>query len=146
MARTRTSLARQSVSKNVRIQWFIDNVTNTVRVALRNRMKIATSLVKNSVIKNISVPVVKVNTQSGGSKVVERSKRGEFPRADSTKLMRTLITDVRTLSNGDVLGHIGTPQAYSIPLELELERQFLTRTLFEELPRIKRILLGPIEK
>lgn len=117
-------------------QWFIKQTTDKINSALRNRMEGTISFLKNKTISNISVPVVRV----GG--VVERSSRGEFPRADTLQLKSTLITEVKVVSPGIVDGFLGSPMDYSLILEQRLDRRFLSRTLFEELKNVKKSLVG----
>jgi len=130
----------------VRTQLFLNNVCDTVALTTRNRMRVATEWVKNRVVKNISVPVTKITSPiTGHMRVTERSNPGEFPRADTTQLMKTIFSGVYEVQKDVWEGFVGTPLDYGIYLELKLERQFLTRTLWEEMSTINRILSGPIK-
>ncbi len=119
-----------------RTQWFIKRTTDQIDSALRNRMEDTVVLLKNKTISNISKPVVRI------AGVVERSSPGEFPRADTLQLKTTLITEVKDVSPGIVDGFVGSPMSYSLILEQRLDRRFLSRTLFEELQNVKKILVG----
>lgn len=144
-----------------RTEWFITEVCDKIATTLKKRVKIATELVKSKTTLNISRPVTKtywtrkvqyVNDQGKtktrtehGVEVSDRSKPGEFPKADTVQLLRTLFSDVIEINPGCWAGYIGTPLDYGIILELELDRSFLVRTLNEERPKVIRILTGPIQ-
>lgn len=131
-----------------RTEWFIKEVSDKVAFTLHQRVRLATSFLQNQVVKNISKPVVKdIVTRPDGSQatiVTERSKKGEYPRADTTQLMKTLIADVRRVSKNITDGFIGTPLDYGLILELRLDRSFLRRTLNEQRRKVTQILTGPI--
>lgn len=125
------------------IESFIDEVSKRIDLTLKQRVTVAVNFLADRVVKNISVPVTKV-VIGGRTVVTERSKRGEFPRADTTQLLKTIFWDVREDSPGQVNGFVGTPLAYGVELELLMDRRFLTRTLDEERGNIVRMLTGPI--
>ena len=127
----------------VEIESFIDEVSKRIDLTLKQRLTIAVAFLSDRVVKNISVPVTKV-VIGGRTRVTERSKPGEFPRADTVQLQRTIFWDVREDSPGQVNGFVGTPIWYAIPLELMMDRRFLTRTLDEERGNIVRMITGPI--
>lgn len=77
--------------------------------------------------------------------LIERSKPGEFPRADTTQLLRTIFTDYKQAGPGTFDGFVGSPLDYSLRLELKMNRSFLRRTLNEERSTVIRILTGPIK-
>lgn len=145
----------------VETQWFIDEVSSKVAITMRNRVRIATELVKSKVVLNISRPVTKTYVSrkittvdsSGKSKtktvnfvsVSDRSKPEEFPKADTTQLMKTIFSDIRNLGPGMTAGYVGTPLDYGLILELRRKRWFLSRTLNEERPKVMAILTGPIK-
>lgn len=143
----------------VRVRWFIDEVCQQVRIPLKARVKLATTYLMNKVVLNLSTPVRKIVTYSMHSKVVggkaklvsrvrvdpaSRSRPGEFPRADTTQLMRTIFTDYQEPETGAFAGFVGTPLDYGLVLEIRKQRSFLVRTLNEERPNIMKILTGPI--
>lgn len=128
---------------SVEVQSFVDEVSKRIDLTLKQRMTIAVAFLQDQIVKNISVPVTKV-VIGGKTVVTERSKRGEYPRADTTQLMKTIFWDVRESSPGRITGHVGTPVWYSLPLELMMQRQFMTRTLDEQRTNIVKILTGPI--
>lgn len=120
-------------------QWFIDQVSNKVKLTAKQRMTLAVDYLQNKVVKNISIPVERI-----GSRVV-RSKPGEYPRADTTQLMRTVFGEVRETSPGIYDGYVGTPLDYGLRLELFMQRSFLVRTWNEQKAKIMGILTGPIK-
>lgn len=133
--------------KQVKFEWYLDNVSDKVRLTMKQRMRIATTYVKDKVVKNISRPVtVGVGTRSRRRVVTDRSKPGEYPKADTKQLMRTIFDDMREV-NGSWEGYVGTPLDYGLILETseKLDRKFLQRTLDEERPTVTRILTGPIK-
>jgi len=104
---------------------------------------VAVVFLQDAIVKNISVPVVK-KIVNGRTIVTKRSKPGEFPRADTTQLMKTIFNDVVDYGNGVIHGYVGTPLGYGLELETLKQRQFLTRTLNEEIGNITGLLTGPI--
>lgn len=129
-----------------RIEWYIKEVSDKIEMTMEQRVKLATHFVKDKVVRNISRPVTKVKTSGGKTRATDRSKPGEFPKADTTMLMKTIFEDYRNERNGPT-GYIGTPLDYGAILEtsVRLNRSFLLRTLREEGPTITRILTGPIK-
>lgn len=151
---------RDQAASTARFEWFIDKVMSKTRMTLKKRVTVATQYLRDKIVQNISKPVVK---EPGGyrtvvfnnkktrikkkTKVTERSKPGEFPRADTTLLMKTIFSEVKSQGTDIVDGFIGTPLKYGLILEtsLRLKRSFLRRTLNEEMRNIERIIDGPIE-
>jgi len=146
-AQVEEARARRATSADasaVRIEWYIDNVSKQVATSMRKRVGLATELVKSSVVSNISRPVTKGTGPLGGRVVFNRSKPGEFPKADTTQLMRTIISDVREVQRGVIDGFIGTPLDYGVILELRMNRSFLARTLDQRRKQVTQILTGPL--
>ena len=137
--RARARRASTAARNVARIESFVTQVTATIEMTMRQRVLIATNLVKNKVVKNISISVDRI-----GSVVVGRSKPGEFPRADTTQLMKTIFSDVVPVMGG-YFGYIATPLDYGLKLEIEMNRSFLVRTLREESGKIRAILTGPMK-
>ena len=127
-----------------RIEWFIENVSNKIQLTLKDRLRIAVQLLQSRVVENISRPVTKGTGPRGGRVVLNRSKPGEFPKADTTQLMKTIFVGVRQVEKNVREGFVGTPLDYGLILETRMNRSFLLRTLNEERGRITRILTGPI--
>ncbi len=145
----------------VRTEWFITEVLDKIKTSTVKRVRIATEYLKSKIVKNISRPVTKtyftrieqsVNAQGKtitkkkhGVSISDRSVKGEFPKADTVQLLKTIFSDVDTNFVGIVSGRVGTPLDYGVILELTMDRSFLVRTLNEEKATITRILTGPIE-
>ena len=132
----------------VQIEWFIREVAEKFAITMRRRIEMATFMVKDKVVKNISRPVTKTKgSRSGRIVVSNRSKGGEFPKADTTQLMKGIFAGVRQISEGNFEGYVGTPLDYGAILETNkrLNRSFLVRTLREEQSKVNRILTGPIK-
>ncbi len=138
-----------------RIVWKIEEVKKKVRFSLGQRVRLATGLVFQSTLLNISKSVGRgkitvPGTGRGTGKrkrtktiVTERSKPGEFPRADTTILMTSLFMGV-VKEKTRTWGYIATPQDYGLILEIKLNRSFLVRTLRAHDHTIRRILTRPI--
>lgn len=135
--------ARSSAKGDFKIEWFAKRVTDKVALSMKKRIKIATALLLTKTVKNISRPVTKGTGPRGGRVVTNRSKPGEFPKTDTTLLMK-LIEDVRKVG-GVWTGHVGTPLDYGLILETKMNRSFLVRTLNENRAGLTRILTGPIK-
>lgn len=137
--------AAQAAAREMRIEWFINEVSNKIAVTLRQRMELTTQYLLAKITRNISRPVTKAKGPRGGYVVLDRSKPGEFPKAETTQLMKTLITDVREVTPAVIDGFVGTPLIYGLVLETRMNRSFLVRTLIEERQRITQMLTGPIK-
>jgi hypothetical protein len=135
----------RAAQQAVEIEWFIKEVSDKVSMAMRQRVRIATELLKSRVVKNISTPVVKGTGPRGGKVVTDRSKPGEFPHAETVELLKTIFGVVTETIKGVWDGFVGTPLDYGLILETKMHRSFLVRTLNEERDKIKRILTGPIK-
>lgn len=153
----RAAMARRQQradERSARIEWFIQNVSDKIAHTMHQRVTIATHYVKDKVVRNISRPVTKKKggggrDQSGrflktSTKVTDRSKPGEFPKADTTQLMKTIFDEVQRDGKSST-GYIGTPLLYGLILETKMDRSFLQRTLEEERSTVTRILTGPIK-
>jgi hypothetical protein len=148
------NLARLEVSRRARvtgirgqgisIQWFDKQVVNKVSLTMQRRMAIVVRLLRNKTILNISRPVTK---EVVDQKVVvsNRSKPGEYPKADTTALMSTLITGTRMVRKNVWEGFVGTPLDYGLFLETSMNRRFLSRTLFASLREITTVLTAPMK-
>ena len=143
VAAARSRRSARAGTTSVEIESYVDEVSKRIGMTLKQRVMTAVDFLQNRIVKNISVPVTKV-VIGGRTVVTERSVPGEFPRADTTLLMKSIFWDVREDAPNDVKGFVGTPTWYSLPLELLMQRRFMTRTLDEERGNITRILTGPI--
>jgi hypothetical protein len=132
-----------------RIRWFEEQFRRGVRVTMRSRLRLAAQLLRDAVVINISRPVTKIKGpqtrgrlgqyQKQGFRVVNRSRPGEYPKADTTRLMRDIFYQME----GQLSAIVGTTLDYGLILEVSprLQRSFLRRTLNERWPLIERILV-----
>lgn len=144
------ALARRQQRFQSRIQWFGDRVSQGIRIGMKARRGIAAQLLRDKVVINISRPVTKIKgvrsrdergkfTKAGRTKVdpTSRSKPGEFPKADTTRLMKDIFFE----HVGQDRTVVGTTLDYGLILETKMNRSFLLRTLREERPMLTRILV-----
>lgn len=138
--------ARSRRATSVRWEWKDKQVFDKIAITLKARMRLAVTMLSQQVTKNISRPVTKsTGVRSGRIVVTNRSKPGEYPKADTTLLRKTIFADVRAAGRGSWDGFVGTPQDYGVILELRMKRSFLVRTLNENKQRIVKMLTGPIK-
>ncbi len=140
----RTRRGTTAARRNVRFEWFDKEVSSKIELTLRQRMGLVVQLLESKVVTNIGRPVTKSKGPRGGTVVTNRSKRGEFPKLDTSQLQKTIFKDVRKVGKG-IEGYVGTPLDYGLILEVKLDRSFLVRSLNSEKGKIKRILTGPIK-
>jgi len=136
--------AVKSTDRQVRFEWRIEEVNTTIVMSMRKRVALVTHLLKDRVVRNISIPVLKGIGPRGGRVVTGRSRPGEFPHADTTQLLKTIFEEVREVFPGTFDGYVGTPLDYGLILETRMKRSFLVRSLNESMNDIRRILSGPI--
>lgn len=129
----------------VKFEWFLDKVSDKLAMTMRDRVRVAAERLRDKVVRNLSVPVTKVTGKRGRVIVTERSKSGEAPRAETSRLMRDIFTKVFESQKGVWDGAVGTTLEYGLILETKMNRSFLVRSLEEERQTIERILAGPIE-
>jgi hypothetical protein len=148
--RARERRSDAAARRLVRVEWFIDKITEQIGLGIQQRVRVATDLLRNSVVQNISQPVHKYVGPRGGIVVdpASRSKPGEFPKADTTLLMKTIFGEVMETRPNVWEGFVGTPLDYGLILEVSpnFDRSFLLRTFHEQLSRIIRILTSPIQR
>lgn len=132
--------------RDVKIQWFIKRYTDDIAFTMKQRITVATILVHSRIVQNISRPVTKSTGPRGGRVVTNRSKPGEFPKAETAQLMKSLFLVVVSPRRGRWEGRIGTPLNYGGILEKwpQIDRNYAGRTLKENIAVVIRILTGPI--
>ena len=132
-------LARRKERFAARIEWLGERLQSEIRIGMRARVRLAAQLLRDKVVINISRPVHKYRGRRGRIVVdpTSRSKPGEFPKADTTRLMKDIYYEVR----GDGLEAIvGTTLDYGLILEVARNRSFLRRSLGEMESVIRSIL------
>lgn len=130
------ALTRRRERFNVRLQWFGDRVASGVRIGMQARLRIAAQMLRDKVVINLSTPVRKYKSR-GRTRVdrASRSKPGEFPRADTTRLMKDIYFET-----GEGRAIVGTTLDYGLVLEVARNRSFLRRTMDEMAADLTRIL------
>lgn len=111
------------------VKWNGEAYVKTVREVMKQRLiEVGQHLVEKTKA-NISVPNP------------PHSRPGEFPRLIKGDLQRGTFyrTDLRELRV-----QVDNVVAYALWLELEAGRSFMRRTLIEEKPAIRRIMIRPI--
>lgn len=141
--RARARRAGQAEARNVRMEWFANEVAGKVELTMEQRVRLATAHVMTKVVRNISRPVTVGRGPRGGRVVKNRSKPGQFPKADTTQLMKSIFSGVYN-EGKQTIGYVGTPLDYGLILETRMNRSFLKRTLDEERSRVIKLLTGPI--
>lgn len=125
------------------IQWHGSVVNNQVNSEMNARVKLAALMLRDATVKNISRPVRKVKGPKSNRIQVDpmsRSKPGEFPKADTTRL----IKDIFWRSTAPMEAIVGTTLDYGLLLEVRMDRSFLRRTFNEKQNMIRRVLTKPI--
>lgn len=132
------ALQRRQARFGQRIEWFGERVAQNIRIGMQARVGLAAQLVRDKVVINISRPVTKVRGGDGRIRVdpTSRSRPGEYPKADTTRLMKDIFWQ------RDGMGAIvGTTLDYGLILETRMNRSFLRRTYTEMIPVIRQILI-----
>ena len=150
-AQQTAALARRKQRGDTRMKWFGEKVARNINIGMSDRLRIAGQLLRDMTVKNISRPVTKTPGAQAGkrrdtsgrltgqktfTKVTNRSKRGEFPKAETTLLMKTVFFEMR--SPLSVI--VGTPLKYGLILETRMNRSFLVRTHRQFMPTFKRAM------
>lgn len=151
-ARAGFSLIRGSIrltAKGSKIKWHGDEFKAKLEQTTSRRVKFAAQLLRDRVVVNISRPVTKLGRgrdslgRFTAGRVANRSKPGEYPKADTTRLMKDIFWEM--ISEQEAV--VGTTLDYGAVLELSarLDRSYLRRTLRENHSTIQRILTAPIK-
>ena len=123
LARQEVARARRQVRIDVRIESFARQVEENLRRGIQTRIELAAQLLRDQVVQNVSIPVVR-GAGSRGGKQKARSRPGEFPRADTKRLMRDVFWETERDR-----GRVGVTLDYGLFLEINMDRSFLRRTL-----------------
>lgn len=127
-----------------RVTWLGGNVTRLVNMSSRARLRLAAQLLRDRIVINLSRPVRRIQVRSAGrfaGTIVDptsRSRPGEFPRADTTRLMKSIF--YRIEESRPNVAIIGTDLDYGLILEVFRDRSFLIRTVEETSAQIQGIL------
>lgn len=133
-------LARREQRFAVRLIWLGQQFQQGFSMTMRARIRLAAQLIRDKTVINISTPVRKYRSPRTGRTVVDptsRSRRGEFPHADTTRLMKDVYYEVATSGMRAI---VGTTLDYGLLLETIMDRSFLRRTLVEMERPVRDIL------
>lgn len=136
---------------NTRVQWLGEQVQQGLRMGMQARVRLCAQLVRDKTVINVSTPVRKIPGRRGRDPVTgrftaaktrvdptSRSRPGEFPHADTTRLMTDIYYDVQGADRLTAI--VGTTLDYGLVLETQMDRSFLARTLNEMQPVVRQIL------
>lgn len=129
---------RGRVTVTSEIEWHTADLSRRARREMKKRMVKATDHLRRQTVKNISVPIT-IRTGVRGGTLIERSRPGEFPRAETRRLMRSIFSDV-FVRGKNVYGIVGTTLDYGAILELKMDRSYLRRTMREENSVVRSIM------
>ncbi len=140
-ALSRVAMVRRVSVSVSNFQWLGRQTQQKIELDLDKRLNLAALFLRDRVVVNISRPVTKLKRRSTGRTYTDsasRSKPGEFPKADTTRLMKDIFWEKRA----PLQYIVGTTLDYGLILETStrLNRSFLRRTLREQQPAINAIL------
>jgi hypothetical protein len=145
--------ARRMLRFNVRIVKYTNKVLVSTQKTLKARLMVVGQLLRDRTVINISHPVMKekriVNERDPETGKVtrkvrtvtvdgppSRSRPGEYPHADTTRLMKDIFYEWR---EEQAAVRVGTTLDYGLFLETRMNRSFLVRTLNEMRPWIAQV-------
>lgn len=145
--------ARRMLRFNVRIVKYTNKVLLNTQKTMKARLMTVGQLLRDRTVINISHPVIKerrivTSRDPDTGKVTRRtqtvtvpgppsrSRPGEFPHADTTRLMKDIFYD---WVEGQQAVRVGTTLDYGLFLETRMNRSFLVRTLNEMRPWIAQV-------
>lgn len=133
-------MARREQRFAVRLIWLGQQFEQGFNMTIQARLRLAAQLVRDKTVINLGVPVRKYRSPRTGRTVVDpasRSDEGEFPRADTTRLMKDIYYEMDTRGMRAI---VGTTLDYGLLLETVMNRPFLVRTLNEMQGAVRNIL------
>lgn len=125
------------VSFSARTEWYGMDLSARVDLDVTKKLHLAAMMLRDRVVVNLSTPVRKYQNARGRIVVdpTSRSRIGQFPRADTTRLMKDIFFHV---DEGRQRAIVGTTLDYGLELEIG-GRSFLRRTLDEMRPALQRM-------
>jgi phage gpG-like protein len=123
-----------------RIDWFGTEAFLEIKLTMVQRVAIAGQLLRDKVVVSLAQPVKKITSGSGKTTVdpKTRSKPGQFPRADTTRLMKSI-----SYSQKGTEARVGTNVDYGLIHEVG-DRPFLSRSLKAIRAKLIRIMTQTI--
>jgi hypothetical protein len=149
------NLSHKRLQFSLKLNLTVDKVVKDTSLTVAQRVRIAGQVVRDAVVVNLSRPVRKVKstrtiTSVDGEGIISssrqsrttvdpesRSKPGEFPRADTTRLMKSIF--VKHFPD-QLMSRIGTNLKYGAILEFQMDRSYLRRTLNEMRGQVLKII------
>jgi hypothetical protein len=116
-------------TKRFRLKWFGKQVTAAMRAKAASRLNYVAEHLRGKIVRNLSTP-----TRTHGP-----SKVGEFPHADTGKLRQSIFVGRADPGDKNPSALVGTNLIYG--RVHEIKRSFLRRTLYEEFPVMRQIVL-----
>lgn len=133
-----------------RIVWFDQRIAAGVKMTANARVAFAAQTLRDQIVVNIGKPVKKYRvhirgkTKGGGKSrsatrvdPSSRSKPGEFPRVDTSRLLKDIFWD--KVGDGSK-AIVGTTLDYGLILEVFMDRSFILRTYEEMKGELAKIL------
>ena len=148
---------RRILRFNARAEWFTRNVVRNLNIGMAARLRATGQMLRDKIVINISYPVTKVKKKrlvederfAPGDRMktetyttvdpASRSKPGEYPHADTTRLMKDVFWE---LQEENLLVRVGTTLDYGLWLETMMQRSFIRRTLLEMAHELGVILVS----
>lgn len=121
----------KKIAFDVRVNLTIDKVMASTQLTVAQRIKIAGQVLADAVKVFLSRPVRKYKGPRSKRIQVDpksRSKPGEYPRADTTRLLKSVYH--KHLPH-QIASRVGTNLLYAKILETSMDRSFLRRGLRE---------------
>lgn len=128
LARAAAARENRIVRWGARIEYLGRVWQRGAKMTMETRLKLVGQLLRDRIVINIAIPVTKYQNSRGTISVTDRSKPGEYPRADTTRLMKDIFW--KLMDNGKEV-RVGTTLDYGLRLELFMDRSFLLRTFRE---------------
>ncbi len=135
--------ANRNVTASVETKWHTSKVQRALGTGMRKRLAVAAAVVQSAVVKNISQPVTKGSGPRGGQVILNRSRAGQYPKADTTQLLKSVFSGVDKDVKGDEIGFVGIPLHYGLILETRMDRLLLVASMLEKASEIRQILTRP---
>jgi hypothetical protein len=150
-AKTLLKLGERQARVDIKVRLFITQTLKKRKLNAAQRVRIAGQFVLDKIKTNLSRPVRKIKRigkSADGTRTTRttvdpksRSKPGEFPRADTTRLMKDIF-HIHDANEANPSSKLGTTLKYGLLLEVTMDRSFLRRTLNEMRSQILLILKG----
>lgn len=164
-------IAARHARVNARLVWYGEQVAKDIKIPLMGRVKLAAQLLRDKVVANVSRPVFKYKKKltrgprkgQTVTKVLEdsRSKPGEFPKAETSTLMRNIVWQMESTNISNPIAQVLVPEQiqrqsaaagaklkttldYALALETSerLDRSFMLRTFNESEPILRNVITG----